>query len=186
MGINIHSFKLRCIVGICSYQNILKHNKVSFMHNPLGGSCSFLQSVSLPHKSHSTRARTYLASPSWIQPLPLLIRFPAGSDPPIQSFPPQFCYHSYPVGSIAVQAENREASLNRCDGPTSLGAGKDVRGHVYWGNLHQNLFSGSFLLPFCFLQSQSSCFPEDRSASLWEPCSSLSVKKANCNLPVMS
>lgn len=67
--------------------------------------------------------------------------------------------------SIAVHGDSGETSFHRCDGSARLGAGKDLRDHSSWGNRHQNLCALS-VLPFCFLQSQSSCFPENRSASV--------------------
>lgn len=52
--------------------------------------------------------------------------------------------------SIAVHGDSRETSFHRCDGSARLGAGKDLRDHSSWGNLHQNLcalFCLAFLLP---------------------------------------
>lgn len=139
-------------------------------------------SQSLFQMSYPTRVLTLLA-PSCVQPLPLLIRFRTGSDPRLVFSSSRLLPFLSPV-----QAGSRETSFNRCGGSTSLGAGNGHREHLSWGNFHQHRFSGSFLLPFCFLQSPSPCASQKTSQrhGLWQPHSSLAVKKVSCNLAMMS
>lgn len=82
---------------------------------------------------------------------------------------------------MAAHTNNRETSFNRCDGSSSLGAGKTVEITHYGGTSSQGL--SSCLSVSCRVQALG--FPENlvlQHHSLWEPHPSLSVKKASCNL----
>ena len=88
---------------------------------------------------------------------------------------------------IAVQADNRKTSFNRCGGSINLGAGNRPWDYSFWGNLHPKRFSGSFSVSVSF-RTLSLCFPENLSTSLTLGSLFLPLceRKANYNPPVMS